>query len=147
MAVTNRNWSKTMANLAHSAPAPIPSVSPAQPAVPRRRLAPNVIAMHAEERPPVVQTRSRRGRYPANVTRWYFSGRPRLYVGALCALRGGDNDDVPVRIFEVLPGGFYAVEAITGRDIVLDAGEAVRRARVINTNLVRTATVGACHVR
>lgn len=136
-----------MANLTQGAHAPISSVSPAQPAVSRRRLAPNVIALHAEERPPVVQARSCRGRYPANVTRGYFSGRPRLYVGALCALRGGANDDVPVRIFEVLPGGFYAVESITGRDIVLDTGEDVRRARVINTHLVRTATVGACHVR
>lgn len=147
MAVTNRNWSKTMAIAIQGASAPsfVPVASPAQPALPRRRLAPNVIAMHAEERPPVVQTRSR-GRLPACVTK-VFVWRSRLYVGAICALRTPQNDDVPVRLLELRTNGECDIEAIGSRPIICGDGSTTRRATTSNQCLVRTATVGACHVR
>ena len=129
-----------------SAPSFVPSVSPTQPALPRRRLAQNVIAMHAEDRPPVVQTRSRRGRYPACVVLFGY-GRPPFYVGALCALRTQMNDDVPVRLVALLENGQWHVETIGPRQIVCSDGAASRSASVNRQALVRTATVGACHDR
>lgn len=50
----------------------------ANPTPARPRLAPNVIAMHAEQRPPVQQS-GRRGRYPRNVAK--LADRPRLMPG------------------------------------------------------------------
>lgn len=137
-----------MAHPAQGASAPTLRTSPETSTAPRRRLAPNVIAMHAEERPPVVQTR-RRGRLPASIARFYY-GRPRLYVGAVCgwSTSESDFDYIPVRLLEIRADGFCVVAAISARSIPLTGGGFTRRAGVYAEALVRTATItkGASHV-
>ena len=130
------------------APAPIPSNTiPSGTARvefqmrPFSRLAPNVIALHANERPPVVQTR-RRGRLPAGVSRLFRSARPKFYVGVVCLLREASNHDVPVRVFQVMEDGRFGVCALTDRLITIaEAGVVTDRALVKECVLIRTATL------
>ena len=145
--VQNHARRNTMKSTYQGAPAPSldTSVSPTQPTLPRRRLAPNVIALHAEDRPPVVQTR-RRGRYPACVAR-FTVGRSRLYVGAVCALRTPLNDDTPVRVVEIHQNGDCVIEAVSPRPIICVDGEPSCRATTSNQSLVRTATLGLAPLR
>lgn len=133
-----------MTRIAPGASAPTHPASPDQPATPRRRLAPNVIAMHAEDRPPVVQHR-RRGRLPAAIGSIWRARHARLYVGAICALRTPLNDDVPVRVTEVYEDGKCDIETIGPRRIVCPDGTLLRAAIASNHCLIRTATLGACH--
>lgn len=143
MAVHNRKLRKqTMKAQPNGAPAP--SGNPPNKTLPRRRLAPNVIAMHADDRPPVVQPR-RRGRWPACVAS-LWRGRSRLYVGALCALRTPLNDDVPVRILEIHQNGNCLVEIAGTRGIVCQGGDLAQEAIATNQSLIRTATLGEFHV-
>jgi hypothetical protein len=109
---------------------------------PRRYLAPNVIALHAEDRPPVVNVR-RRGRYPACVKR--IEDIPRLYVGVLCELRTQDNAGVPVRIKSFEPNGDACVEAIGHRLIHCNDQSRARIAYCRTSYLFRTV-FGASHV-
>lgn len=83
----------------------------------RRRLAPNVICMHAENRPPVFNIR-RRGRYPRNVIS--IRSRPRLMPGDLAEICAGHPSNLGkrVRIVEratasyLPPGEWFAIEAL-----------------------------------
>lgn len=116
-----------------------PDVAP--PLLPCRRLAPNVIALHANERPPVVQSR-RRGRLPAGVSRLFRDDRPKIYVGVVCLLREASNHDVPVRVFQVMEDGRFAICALTDRLITIaDAGVVADKAVARECVLIRTATL------
>lgn len=78
----------------------------------RRRLAPNVVCLHPEDRPPVVNAR-RRGRYPLGVVS--IKSRPRLMPGDVCEMVGGlpSNRGKLVRVTEVrgwiedMPRGYW----------------------------------------
>jgi hypothetical protein len=80
----------------------------------RRRLAPNVVCMFDEDRPPVVQ-QPRRGPYPKPVTsirRW-----PWLDAGDTARFVLGKNTGKRVRIIErqiVFRGSFLKVESLDG---------------------------------
>lgn len=135
-----------MAITVQGASAPTLRTASPDPSIPpRRRLAPNVIALHAEDRPPVVQER-RRGRLPACIAR-YCVGRSRLYVGALCALRMPGFADIPVRLLEISQSGECLIRTISPQAIPFRDGTHGREAVVSSIYLVRTATVGVCHVR
>lgn len=111
------------------------------PVLPCRRLASNVLALHADVRPPVVQSR-RRGRLPAGVTRLFRSDRPKIYVGVVCLLRAPGNDDIPVRVFQVMEDGRYGIVALTDRLITIpDAGVVSEVAVACERVLMRTATL------
>lgn len=139
-AVKNRNWSNAMAIAHQGAFAPtLRLASPDQSTQSRRRLAPNVIAMHAEERQPVVQAR-RRGRLPACIAR-YGVGRSRLYIGALCALRMPGFPDIPVCLLEIRQSGECVIRAASPRAIPFHDGTHGREAVVSSIYLVRTATI------
>lgn len=128
LAVQNRNWSNTMAK-------PLRHSSDKNSSVSRRYLSPNVIALYAEDHPPVVQV-ARRGRYPDCVRR--LSGTPRLYVGVICELRTGLNDGVPVRLTGFDANGDAAIEAVGGRLIALANGKQSRHAICSAAWLFRT---------
>lgn len=76
------------------------STDAATRAAPRRRLAPNVVCLHMEDREPVVNAR-RRGRYPRGVVS--IKSRPRLMPGDVCEMIGGlpSNRGKLVRILEL----------------------------------------------
>ena len=92
---------------------------------PRRRLAPNVICMFDDDRPPVVNVR-RRGRYPRNVTP--IASRARLMPGDLAELCGSclpSNRGKRVRILGPdpsmrKPGEWFAIESLF---LPLDTGD------------------------
>jgi len=108
----------------------------------RRYIASNVVAMYADDRPPVVQPR-RRGRYPSCVKR--LSDTPRLYVGAICELRTPLNDSVPVRIVDLNPADGAWIEAVTPRLITYRDGTKGRDAKCGPESLFRTV-FGESHV-
>lgn len=105
------------------------------PPMPRRYLAPNVISMHAEDRPPVIN-RPRRGRYPAMVAPIWTARR--LYVGAVCELRSPLNDCIPVRIVAFLDNGDAHIEAVGPRLITINAQQTSRNAGAGLSSLHRT---------
>lgn len=87
---------------------------------PRRRLAPNVVCLHPEDRASVVNAR-RRGRYPLGVVS--IKSRPRLMPGDVCEMVGGlsGNRGKLVRIIEVCgwledwpSGNWIEVRAVYG---------------------------------
>lgn len=111
-----------MANLAQSAFA-----QPVLPSIARRRLAPNIVCMFADDRPPVVN-RPRRGRLPKAVA--VFQAERKLRPGALCEFSTDGHPAIPVRIIENLGNGRSHVEAIVGHEFTFPDGQRGRDANV-----------------
>lgn len=122
-----------MATLAQSALAQTET-----PSIARRRLAPNVVCMFADDRPPVIN-RGRRGRYP-KLVKSLWSMR-RLRVGALCELNTARNANIPVRIVEEIEPGRYGVMALAGLRILCSDGELSLGAVVTNQQLRRSVVL------
>ncbi len=89
-------------------------------AAPRRRLAPNVFCMFAEDRPPVFNIR-RHGPLPRNCNVISFASRPRLVPGDIAEIwKGGipSNIGKKVRLIErdlsanLPPGQWWSIESI-----------------------------------
>lgn len=108
----------------------------------RRRLAHNVIALHAEDYPPVVQA-TRRGRFPANVVR--INSVPRLYVGCLCELRTTNNEGVPVRVVQIDDENNIGIESIGTKKIRCNDGLMSNHA-VTYARLLHRTVMGERHV-
>lgn len=105
----------------------------------RRHLDGNVVCMHAEDRPPVAQTRGSRGRYPAGVTPLRHWRRNPFPAGSICELRVGGHV-TPVLVCGQTKNFSHAVLALGGKTMIVE-GEAVQQAAVPGDFLYRSAVL------
>ncbi|MCC4115329.1 hypothetical protein LLG90_08220 [Aromatoleum toluclasticum] len=92
----------------------------------RPHLAPNVVCMFNEERPPVQQTRTR-GRYPLSIAR--FASRPRLMPGDIAELAAEGWSGRVIVLKERASYGFRKEFQVAGLDEYI-TGEGQRFAMV-----------------
>ncbi|MES2714198.1 MAG: hypothetical protein V4795_00435 [Pseudomonadota bacterium] len=128
-----------MADALHGATAPIPAaVRAAVPhpdpqaaaggiaALPqgRRRLAPNLACLFAEDRPAVANGR-RRGRLPSSVVR--LNTPPRLQIGDLAELCNcrAENRGLRVRLLRQYDDGDWEIAPVQGLVVLMDGSPAL----------------------
>lgn len=114
-----------------------PEIEGAAVLPPRRRLAPNVVCMFAEDRPPVVNP-PRRGRYPRGVKelRFWDRLRPGVYAYMWTATPTNPNRGIVVRLVEKYDDGDWLIESC-GRELQVENGTYLQSAAAKPENLRR----------
>lgn len=118
---------------------------------PSRRLAPNVVRLFTDERPPVANPPRRRGRLPRNVVR--FTSRPRLAIGDVCELCRGalpENHGKQVQVMGISADGFADIAAVSTPMETYDLATGERTGQAWRTCIrldnLRRIRKGDCHV-